>query len=278
MNEITLKAPAKLNLYLDITGKREDGYHLLETVMTSVDLCDKITIKRAYGQAEKIVVGCTNAEIPQNEGNICYKAARLFLSEANIRDSIEIFIEKHIPHGAGLGGGSANAATVFRGLNELYGYPLEKDELLKLGNMAGADVPFCIVGGTKLCRGTGEIISECPALKKQAFLIIMPNFGCDTKAAYKKYDEAPVKPKDALDEFFKDYPRYLYNVFEELYRSDDIREIKEALIKNGAKSASLTGSGAAVFGIFENREKAEYAKDAFSASGLFTAVVENIIP
>lgn len=277
MNEITLRAPAKLNLYLDITGRREDGYHLLETVMTSVDLCDRVTIKRVdSGQSGVIRVSCTNAQIPQNEGNICHKAARLFFEAAGISDCLEISIEKHIPHEAGLGGGSADAAAVFRGLNGLYGNPLGINELLKIGETAGADVPFCIVGGTKICRGTGGIISDCPALKSKSYLIVMPNFKCDTKAAYRKYDENPIKPKNALNTFFEDFPKFLYNVFEELYRSKEIRGIKETLLENGAENASLTGSGAAVFGVFESREKAKNAKNAFRE--LFATVVENIIP
>lgn len=273
MNEITLAAPAKLNLYLDITGRRDDGYHLLETVMTSVGLCDIVTIKR--GQGGEITVGCSKAEIPQNEGNICHKAAKLFFEKAGISDGAEIFIEKNIPHKAGLGGGSSDAAAVLRGLNELYGCPVTTDELLKIGVKAGADVPFCIVGGTKICRGIGEIISECPELKKRAYLIVMPNFGCDTKAAYEKYDQAPIPPENGLDKFFGDFPKYLYNIFEELYQSENIRGIKERLIENGAENACLTGSGAAVFGVFETREKAEMAESAFSE--LFTAVVETIV-
>lgn len=271
MNEIKLRAPAKLNLYLDITGRRADGYHELETVMTSVDLCDIVTIKPTDGE---IRVSCTNSEIPQNEGNICFKAAKSFFEAAKIQGGAEISIEKKIPHGAGMGGGSADAAAVFRGLNELFGYPLKTDELLKIGEKTGADVPFCIVGGTKICRGIGEIISDCPILPRKFFLIIMPNFSCDTKAAYRRYDENPIEPKNALEKFCADFPKALYNAFEELYQSEKIREIKKKLIENGAENASLTGSGAAVFGVFETREKAENAKSAFS--GLFTATVENI--
>lgn len=271
MNEIILRAPAKLNLYLDITGRRGDGYHELESVMTSVDLCDAVTIRKTGGD---IRVSCTDADIPQNEGNICHKAAELFFEAANIRSGADIRIEKKIPHGAGLGGGSADAAAVFRGLNRLFGDPLDTCGLLKIGEKAGADVPFCIAGGTKICRGTGEIMSEAPPLPKKFYLIVMPDFTCDTKSAYRSYDENPIKPKMALESFFGDFPRSLYNVFEEIYQSGEIRKIKEKLLGNGAENASLTGSGAAVFGVFDNREKAENAKNAFS--GLFTANVENI--
>lgn len=270
MNEITLNAPAKLNLYLDITGKRDDGYHLLETVMTSVDLCDVVTIKR--NMSGIIRVGCSNADIPENEGNICHKAARLFFEALDINGGIEIYIEKNIPHGAGMGGGSADAAAVLRGLNELYGYPIETSELMKIGEKAGADVPFCIVNGTKLCKGTGGIISDCPKLPKKSYLIVMPNFRCDTKVAYEQYDRAPIERINALGRFFDEFPMCLYNVFEELYKSEEISEIKKTLIQNGAENASLTGSGAAVFGVFENREKALMAEKAFS--GMYTMQTE----
>lgn len=273
MNEITLSAPAKLNLYLDITGKRDDGYHLLETVMTSVDLCDVVTIKRAASGIIKVC--CSKADIPENEGNICHKAAGLFFRALNISGGAEIFIEKNIPHGAGMGGGSADAAAVFRGLNELYGYPLDTKELLKIGEKTGADVPFCIVNGTKICRGTGGIISDCPALPKKFYLVVMPDFRCETKAAYEQYDKAPTERKNALGRFFDEFPLCLYNVFEEIYKSEKIMEIKKTLTENGAENASLTGSGAAVFGVFESREKALRAKETFS--GTYTAIAENIL-
>lgn len=276
MNEMILQAPAKLNLYLDITGRRDDGYHLLETVMTSIDLCDRVTVRRS-GKAEQITVECSNANIPQNEGNICHKAARLFFKEAGISDGSEIYIEKNIPSGAGMGGGSADAAAVLVGLNALYEKPLRTETLLKLASKIGADVPFCLVKGTKLCRGIGEKISECPGFKNTAYLIIKPSFSCDTKSAYERYDEKPLAPKNELNRFFAEFPRYFYNVFEELYQSTEIFGIKERLIQNGALGASLTGSGAAVFGAFETRKQAETARKAFSElSGVFTAIAESM--
>ena len=268
--EIKLYAPAKLNLYLDITGKRADGYHLLETVMTSVSLCDIVTIKK---ETLEITVGCTDDNIPVNEGNICHKAVKLFFEAAGIKDGARIFIEKNIPHGAGMGGGSADTAAVFKGLNELYGCPLSEDTLLKLGEKTGADVPFCIAGGTRICRGTGEIMGECISLPKRYYLIVMPNVSCDTKAAYARYDEAPTEPKNALDKFLCEFPKYMYNVFEEIYQNGEIPAIKQKLLENGAENALLTGSGAAVFGVFKSRENAEKAKRAFSR--MFSYVVEN---
>lgn len=273
MGKITLSAPAKLNLYLDITGKREDGYHLLESVMQTVSLCDRVSIEI---KGEGITVSASDLKVPVNENNICHKAAKLFFDASGIPDGAEISIEKSIPMGAGLGGGSADAAAVFRGLNKLYGNPLSTDELLKLGAETGADVPFCIAGGTKICRGTGGSMSECPELKKQFYLIVKPDFSCNTKAAYEKYDENPIMPKNGLADFFGDFPKNLYNVFDELYKNPEIENIKQKLIENGAVNACLTGSGSAVFGVFESQRTAEEAQDAFPRADGFEAMVAKV--
>lgn len=270
MKEITLTAYAKLNLYLDITGRREDGYHLLETVMQSVSLADyvKIALKESGG----ISVGCSDPRIPANEGNICHKAARLFFEEIG-GGSADIYIEKRIPSGAGMGGGSTDAAAVLKGLNELCGGVLSGQRLHELAARVGADVPFCLYGGTKICRGIGDIISEAPPIGECAFLVVMPDFACSTAEAYRKYDSSPLPPKGALDEFISsggEYWRHLYNAFEELYGDPKISEITDRLRSAGALGAALTGSGAAVFGIFEDADRAAAAAKAFPT--LFSAV------
>lgn len=270
MKEITLTAYAKLNLYLDITGRRDDGYHLLETVMQSVSLADyvKIALKESGG----ISVSCSDPRIPANEGNICHKAARLFFEEIG-GGSADIHIEKRIPSGAGMGGGSTDAAAVLKGLNELCGGVLGEQRLHELAARVGADVPFCLYGGTKLCRGIGDIISEAPPIGECAFLVVMPDHACSTAEAYRKYDSSPLPPKGALEEFISsggEYWRHLYNVFEELYGDPKISEITDRLRSAGALGAALTGSGAAVFGIFEDADRAAAAAKAFPT--LFSAV------
>lgn len=269
MKEITLAAYAKLNLYLDITGKRADGYHLLETVMQSVSLADHVKIALNGGG---ITVDCSNPLIPRGEGNICHKAARLFFEEIG-DGGADIFIEKRIPCGAGMGGGSTDAAAVLTGLNRLCGNPVGEKGLLKIAAEVGADVPFCLCGGTKICRGIGDIISEAPPIKDCAFLVVMPDFACSTAEAYRKYDEAPPPARNGLNDFIAsggEYRRRLYNVFEELYGDPRLSDISDRLKKAGAIGASLTGSGAAMFGIFENAERAASAARAFPT--LFTAV------
>lgn len=268
--EISLIANAKLNLYLDITGRREDGYHLIETVMQSVDLADFVTIKLG---GEGVRVSCSDPLIPQDEGNICFKAAKAFFEEIKEKRGADIRIEKRIPHGAGLGGGSADAAAVLLGLNKLYNNVIGEKRLLELGVNIGADVPFCMAKGTKLCRGIGEDMQNTEPFPKRVFLIVMPDFKCDTRKAYQRYDEAPIARKGGLEEFLRSgekFPEKMYNVFRELYNDDRIEVIIKRLIERGAQGASLTGSGAAVFGVFEDDQTAMDAAKAFPE--YFTAV------
>lgn len=270
MKEITLLANAKLNLYLDITGKRDDGYHLLETVMQSVDLCDIITIKLG---GNGISVTCSNPEIPCGEKNICYTAASCFGSAVGEDINVEIKIEKRIPHGAGMGGGSADAAAVLTGLNLLFGEVLEREVLMKLAAEVGADVPFCMEGGLKLCKGIGDGLYYAEPLPERVYLAVMPDFRCGTREAYLRWDQDPVKPHGKAAEFTKageKFPEKMYNVFAQLYNDARIFNIIEKLLSLGADGAELTGSGAAIFGVFKDEETASQAAREFSS--YFTAV------
>ena len=250
---ITLLANAKINTFLDITGKRADGYHLLETVMQSVDLADIVTVELAD---KDITVGCSDPTIPENEGNICYKAADLFYALLGKRGGADIYIDKRIPHGAGLGGGSADAAAVMRGLNELHGKPFDEATLLKLALKTGADVPFCMVGGTKLCRGIGEIMTDEKPYPAKYFLIVKPDFGCDTRSAYADYDVTMIPRKERQKNEF-------YNVFRMIYKNEELNSIVEKLTELGAEGAELTGSGSAVFGAFRFESEAAAAAKKF---------------
>lgn len=275
MTEITLIANAKINLYLDVTGRRGDGYHLIESVMQSVDLSDIVTIKR--GGAD-IRVSCSDPSIPENEGNICFKAATAFFEEIKDRDSVDIRIEKRIPHGAGLGGGSADAAAVLVGLNRLYGGTVSDDErLLEIGAGIGADVSFCMVGGVKLCKGIGEELYDTEPLPERVYLVVMPDFQCDTRGAYQRYDEAPLPKNDGLEDLLNSgevFPKKLYNVFQQLYKDERIDAITKRLSDLGAEGACLSGSGTAVFGVFPDAEKAINAAKAFPE--FFTAVCKPV--
>ena len=275
MNDaISVAANAKINLYLDITGRRADGYHLLETVMQSVDLCDIVTVSLAKSE---ISAFCTNPDIPQNEQNICHKAAKLFFERTESARGAEIHIDKRIPDGAGLGGGSADAAAVLFALNTLSGLPLRDYELSELAAKVGADVPFCLVGGTSVCKGIGDAAQPTEPPEKRFFLIVKPNFRCPTAEAYAKYDSSPVSPKNALKAFCNAGSRYheeLYNIFEQIYRDERISALKSKLSETGAIGSSLTGSGSAVFGVYETRERAISAAKAFPQ--MFTAVASPV--
>ncbi len=267
MTKISLIANAKINLYLDITSKRPDGYHTLETVMQSVDPGDIVDI--ATAKRGGIRVSCSDPSIPENEGNICYKAARAFFEETGDPGrGADIRIEKRIPHGAGMGGGSADAAAVLVGLNRIYGGVISGERLSEIGAKIGADVPFCMVGGTKLCRGIGDEISdmEAGAFSGYVYLVVMPGFKCDTRGAYRRFDDDPLPRKGGLEEFLGSgarFPENMYNVFQRLYGDERINAVAERLSELGASGACLTGSGAAVFGVFSDAEQAANAAKAF---------------
>lgn len=275
---LNLLACAKLNLYLDITGRREDGYHLLETVMQSISLADVVTVVSCPG--EGITLTCSREDIPTDSRNTAYRAAELFMQSAGKNGAVLLDIEKHIPSGAGMGGGSADAAAVLRGLNKIYGEPLSEQQLLDIAVQVGADVPFCLVGGTKLCRSIGEQMSDFPAAKG-IFLVVKPDFSCPTGEAYRKYDSSPVAPHGGLERFRaampKDYAPEMYNVFQQLYADERIENICSRLTELGAHGAMLTGSGSAVFGVFDGAGSAHAAQAEFPGSVLCSAVDEGVI-
>lgn len=265
------RANAKLNLYLDITGRRADGYHLLETVMQSVSLADEVTVVVSAGSG--ISLSCDRGDVPTDGRNTAYRAAELFMQAAGTSATVCVDIEKHIPSGAGMGGGSADAAAVLRALNMAFGEPLTERQLLGIAAQVGADVPFCLAGGTRLCRGIGEEMSEFPA-PQGVFLVVKPEFSCPTGEAYRSYDESPLAVHGGLAAFRAampgNYAAEMYNVFQKLYADQRIESVCGRLTELGARGASLTGSGSACFGVFDERAAAERASGEFP--GCFTAV------
>lgn len=275
---LKLRAFAKLNLYLDITGRREDGYHTLETVMQSISLGDEVTVAACPGDG--ITLTCSREDIPTDSRNTAYRAAELFMRASGETGGVLLDIQKNIPSGAGMGGGSADAAAVLRGLNRLFGEPLSERQLLDIAVQVGADVPFCLVGGTKLCRGIGEQMSDFPAAKG-IFVVVKPDFGCPTGEAYKKYDSSPIPPRGGLEGFRaampEKYAPEMYNVFQQLYADERIEEICRRLVELGARGAMLTGSGSAVFGVFDDIHAARAAQKKFSMSWVCGAADEGVI-
>ncbi|MCL2077278.1 MAG: 4-(cytidine 5'-diphospho)-2-C-methyl-D-erythritol kinase [Oscillospiraceae bacterium] len=258
---ITVKAYAKLNLFLDILGKRPDGYHEIVTAMQLISLADDVTVK--IGDGHGVHITCSDPKIPLNNKNTAYKAAQIFFSETGLKKRVDINIIKKIPVMAGLGGSSADAAAVLRALNALCGNPFSLDELLRIGAETGSDVPFCIHGGFALCKGTGTEIAETLPSLNCAFVIIKPEFSCSSKEAYALYSENPLSKKEKTE--------YFYNAFEMLYNNPEIEKIKRKLMGSGASGACLTGSGSAVFGVFDNMKKAEEAFEKLNYKEKFMA-------
>lgn len=256
---VNIDAPAKLNLFLDIRGKRNDGYHIVSMVMQSVSLYDEITVSDTDDGEISII--CSDDSIPIGECNIAYKAARMFFEATETHNKgIEIKIKKNIPAQAGLAGGSTDAAAVLLALNKMYETGLSKKELADIGANVGADVPFCIYGGTMTAGGIGTILSPLPDLPECYFVIVKPKIGISTKDAYDKSDSPEfeaIKGMDRITEAIcesniKSVAKNLYNKFEVVTDLPEIETIKSAMMKCGALGAAMTGSGSAVFGIFEN--------------------------
>lgn len=270
-------APAKINLALHITGKRPDGFHTLKTVMQSVSLCDIVIVEKT-GRENIIDISCTDKNIPTDGRNIVFKAAEAFFNRANIPDrGIRIHIEKHIPSEAGLGGGSSDGAAVFAALNKLYGEPLTEEELCSLSAGTGADIPFCIKGGTILCEGIGEIFTPVKPLPDCYIVIGKGEKGISTKEAYDAIDRLPESRNSGFDVSsfegsIEEIAKSCFNVFEQVSGNDEINLIKKVMLAHGALCSVMSGSGSAVFGIFTDAAKAEKCCLELDGKGFFSAM------
>ena len=267
-NQITLKAYAKINLTLDVTGKLPNGYHTVRMVMQSVGLCDLVTLTRT--DSGKISMSCDRADLSSGEDNLAVRAVRLFCAEAGLQEcGVEIALEKRIPMQAGMAGGSADAAAVLRGMNALFDAGLSTDALCEMGVKLGADVPYCIRGGTMLAEGIGEVLSPLPPMPVCTVLICKPPVGVPTPEIYRAIDAEPIAAHpdtDAMIEALRDRDLHrigalLCNVMEPVTagRYPVITDICETMRQNGALGARMSGSGSAVFGLYENPEQAQNA-------------------
>ena len=264
------RACAKLNLYLDITGIMPDGYHALRSVMQSIDLYDTVKVEKA----DTIRLTVDKKYIPTDERNTAFKAAKAFFEATGIQGGAEIFIKKIIPVGAGMAGGSADAAAVLNLLNILYGMPLSAEELSEVALKVGADVPFCLEGGTMLAEGKGEKLTPLPKLAKCFFVVVKPFFSVSTKEAYKMFDEQGGDCPDVNGILSALEQRNIHQVCSSMgndlerciaLKYPEINAIKDKLIGLGAIGAMMTGSGSAVFGVFENMIQAQQAADKMRA-------------
>lgn len=261
------KAYAKINLFLDVTGKRKDGFHDILSVMHSVGLADEVEVTATRADYSCITLQMENSSLPNDERNIAYLAAEAFLAKTGLEATVHIKIEKHIPDCAGLGGGSSDAAAVLRAMNTALGKPLTAAALCELGATLGSDVPFCIVGGTRLCKGRGEILESYPMEPLTVVLCTPHAERVSTPEAYRLLDEAfddyrkeNVLLHEALFGFFTEDPVLgMYNVFEGvlLPQLPEADEIRAYFLAHGALGAMMSGSGSTVFALFEKDEEAE---------------------
>ncbi|MBQ8783514.1 MAG: 4-(cytidine 5'-diphospho)-2-C-methyl-D-erythritol kinase [Clostridia bacterium] len=265
--KVTYKAAAKINLMLDIIATLPNGYHSLFMVMQSVSLFDKITVEKTSDGG--IVLSSNEPAIPCDETNIAHKAAVAFYNFTEIEDrNISIHIEKHIPFAAGLAGGSADGAGVIAALNEIYETGLTERELCAIGVKVGADVPFCLTGGTRLAQNIGEVLSPLPDLKDCYIVLAKPDIGVATGPAYAEFDKHGVRHLDtgsmlfaAANGDFEAVCAKTGNVFEQLIEVPQRVPIKSVMYENGAVCACMSGSGPTVFGIFNEKENAEKAME-----------------
>lgn len=260
--KMEIKAYGKINLSLDVVSKKEDGYHLLKMIMQSIEVYDRIKLEV---QDADIRIYCDKPYVPTDERNIAYKAAKLFFEKYKINKGVCINIDKHIPVSAGLAGGSTDGAAVIRGLSELFGIKDEKG-ILELCTKVGADVPFCLYGGTCLCEGIGEVITPLSSFKDVIILLVKPNFGVSTKEVFRALDLSLIykhPDTESLMEAMKnyqlnDFDRFSKNVLENvtLRKYPIIRDIKLKIMRQGALYSMMSGSGPTVFGIFDDMQLA----------------------
>lgn len=260
MDRTEERAPGKLNLALDVLGKRDDGYHDMYMVMQSVEFCDELTITLNDSGNFRVV---TNVSfLPEDGRNIAAKAARVFFDAlGDKKTGAEIHILKRLPVCAGMAGGSADAGAVFRALNRLTGRPFDMKQLLKLGESVGSDVPYCVGGGTALATGRGEILTPLPDLPDCSIVICKPRFSVSTPELFAKLDVRACKLRPDVNGMIKALEagdlrgtaQRMFNVFEDVLPSgrDEIAEIKRMMIDRGALGAVMTGTGSAVFGVYD---------------------------
>ena len=275
-NDISLKALAKINLGLDVVRRREDGYHEVRMIMQTIQLYDRLDIKRT--QEPGIQIQTNLSFLPVNENNLIYKAAKLLMDEFSITDGVSVKLDKRIPVAAGVAGGSTDAAAMLIGVNRLFSLGLTKRQLMERGVQIGADVPYCIMRGTALAEGIGEALSPLPPMVKCPVLIAKPSISVSTKFVYQnlKLDDTTIHPDiDRLIDDIKaknlhDIAAHMGNVLETVTIPNYpvIDEIKKHMLSNGAVGAMMSGSGPTVFGLFDDEDTAKKAYKAMRSSHL----------
>lgn len=276
MDEISLKALAKINLGLDVVRRRDDGYHEVRMVMQTINLYDRLVIKKT--KEPGITIQTNISFLPVNENNLIYKAGKLLVDEFEIKEGISVKLNKRIPIAAGMAGGSTDAAAMLYGMNRLFKLGLSKEELMERGVNIGADVPYCIMRGTALAEGIGEELTQLPPMVKCPVLIAKPGISVSTKFVYQnlKLNENTIHPdidklvddigRKELDSIAADMGNLLETVTIPNYPV--ISEIKQQMMKSGAVNSMMSGSGPTVFGLFADEKTARKAYTDMKEAGL----------
>lgn len=257
------KAPAKINLMLDVLHKRPDGFHEVEMVMTMIDLADRLEMSEQ--KRDTIIITSQAGYIPLDEKNLAFQAARLIKERYDVRKGVHIHLDKKIPVAAGLAGGSSDAAATLRGLNRLWGLNIPKEELLKLGAELGSDVPFCVGGGTALATGRGEVLKPIPSPPQCWVIVAKPPINVSTAEVYGRLRSDQIKEHPSAERMiealeqgsFPQMCKALGNVLEEvtLKMHPEVQQLKEGMLKLGADGALMSGSGPTVFGLVSKESK-----------------------
>ena len=286
MRKTEEKAYAKINIGLDVLGRREDGYHELKMVMQTIDLCDDVLLSWEEGGTDReIRILCDTPGVPCDRRNLAYRAAEAFISRCSEKEGrlfpgrLEIRLVKRIPAAAGLAGGSSDAAAVLRGLDRMLGTCFGEAELRRIALPLGADIPYCVSGGTALAEGIGEVLTPLPSLPDCSIVLVKPPFDCSTAEIYGTLHADSLDPSDhpEMDRVVRairngsvrEAAEHMGNILElpALRMHPEIGTIRQALRRAGAAGASMSGSGSAVFGIFEDRGEAERACRALRENG-----------
>ena len=291
MDNISLKALAKINLGLDVVRRRDDGYHEVRMIMQTINLFDRLEIKKIKESAIKIHTNLFF--LPVNDNNLVYKAAKLLIDEFGIQEGVSVGLTKKIPVAAGMAGGSTDAAAMLFGMNRLFGLGLSKKQLMERGVKIGADVPYCIMRGTALAEGIGDKLSPLPEMVKCPVLIAKPQISVSTKFVYQnlKLDDKTVHPdidrliEDIRNKDLKAVSDHMGNVLESVTIPNYpvISQIKEQMMDSGAVGSMMSGSGPTVFGLFDDSRTAQLAFGKIKRSGLakqvyLTSIYNNNYP
>lgn len=283
---LTLSANAKINLTLDILGTREDGYHEVAMIMQEISLHDTLSMgKINQGISLTIVIEGQHGTLPADESNLCWKAAALVQKEYNLQEGVEIHLTKRIPMAAGLAGGSADAAAVLKGMNHLFRLGMTEARLCELGARLGSDIPFCIMGGTMLATGRGEVLTRLPSFPRLSVVLAKPPVGVSTAWAYKTYDagyDGPHPDNEAMLEAIHGGDAHkaaglLCNVLEGVTETEHpvIADYKRLMMEHGAMASMMSGSGPTVFGLVREKQQAWHLADTLKKydgeAGVFVA-------